>query len=92
MTKERGQEFLPEDVELLGSLASHLAVALECAVARDSAERYQLQVAKERDRLKLLLEINNHIVSKLDINDLFRSASASIRTYFHNDFTGFWLH
>ena len=91
VTKERGQEFLPEDVELLGSLASHLAVALECAVARDSAERYQQQVAKERDRLQLLLEINNHIVSKLDINDLFRSASASIRTYFHNDFTGFWL-
>ncbi len=91
VTKERGQEFLSEDVELLSSLASHLAVALECAVARDNAERYQIQMAKERDRLKLLLEINNHIVSKLDINDLFRSASTSIRTYFHNDFTGFWL-
>ena len=91
VTKQRGEEWLPEDVELLHSLASHLAVALECAVARDSAERYQRQVAKERDRLKLLLEINNYIVSKLDINDLFRSASASIRNYFHNDFTGFWL-
>ncbi len=91
VTKDREQEFLPEDVELLHSLASHLAVALECAVARDSAERYQQQVAKERDRLKLLLEINNHIVSKLDINELFQSASASIRNYFGNDFTGFWL-
>ena len=92
VTKDRGQEFLPEDVELLGiSMASHLAVALECAVARDSAERYQRQVAKERDRLKLLLEINNHIVSKLDVNDLFQSASASIRSYFHNDSTRFWL-
>ncbi len=89
--KDRGEQFLPEDVELLHSMASHLAVALECAVARDSAERYQRQVAKERDRLKLLLEINNHIVSKLDVNDLFQSASASIRNYFHNDFTGFWL-
>jgi formate hydrogenlyase transcriptional activator len=37
------------------------------------------------------LEINNHIVSKLDIKELFRSASASIRRYFRNDFTGFWL-
>ncbi len=91
VTKDRGQAFLPEDVELLHSMASHLAVALECAVARDSAERYQRQVAKERDRLKLLLEINNHIVSKLDVNDLFQSASASIRSYFHNDSTRFWL-
>ena len=48
-------------------------------------------MVKERDRLKLLLEINNHIVSKLDNNELFRSASASIRSYFRNDFTGFWL-
>ena len=89
--KDRDEQFLPDDVELLHSMASHLAVALECAVARDSAERYQRQVAKERDRLKLLLEINNHIVSKLDVNDLFQSASTSIRNYFHNDFTGLWL-
>jgi hypothetical protein len=68
-----------------------VAVALECAVARDSAELYQRQVVKERDRLRLLLEINNHIVSKLDINELFRSASESIRTYFRNDLTGFWI-
>jgi len=91
VTKDRGQQFVPEDVELLRSLASHVAVALECALARDCAEQYQRQVVKERDRLRLLLEINNHIVSKLDINELFRSASASIRTYFRNDFTGFWL-
>ena len=91
VTKERGQEFVREDVELLRSLTSHVAVALECALARDNAELYQRQVVKERDRLRLLLEINNHIVSKLDINELFRSASASLRTYFRNDFTGFWL-
>jgi formate hydrogenlyase transcriptional activator len=91
VTKLQGDEFAPEDVEMLRSLASHVAVALECALARDRAELYQRQVVKERDRLRLLLEINNHIVSKLDINELFRSASASIRTYFRNDFTGFWL-
>jgi formate hydrogenlyase transcriptional activator len=91
ITKDRGQEFVPEDVELLRSLTSHVAVALECALARDSAEQYQRELATERDRLRLLLEINNHVVSKLNIDDLFRSASASIRSYFRNDFTGFWV-
>jgi len=91
VTKKPGQEFIVEDVELLGALASHVAVALDCALARDKAEAYERQVVKERDRLRLLLEINNHIISKLDINELFQSASASIRTYFRNDFTGFWL-
>jgi formate hydrogenlyase transcriptional activator len=91
VTKDRGQQFAPEDVELLRTLASHVAVALECALARDNAELYQREVVKERDRLRLLLEINNFIVSKLDINELFRSASASIRSYFGVDFAGFWL-
>ena len=91
VTKDRGQQFVAEDVELLRSLASHVAVAFEFALAKDNAERYQQQVIKERDRLRLLLEINNHIVSKLDINELFRSASASLRSYFRNDFAGFWL-
>jgi formate hydrogenlyase transcriptional activator len=89
--KLQGHQFLPEDVELLRSLASHVAVALECALARDRAEHYQRQVVKERDRLRLLLEINNYVVSKLDINELFRSASTSIRSYFRNDFSAFWL-
>jgi formate hydrogenlyase transcriptional activator len=91
LTKDRGHEFPPEDVKLMHSMASHVAVALECAIARDSAELYQRQVVKERDRLRLLLEINNYVVSKLDMNELFRSASASIQGYFRNDFTGFWL-
>ena len=91
VTRERGQEFVGEDVELLRSLTSHVAIALECAMARDSAEQYQRELATERDRLRVLLEINNHVVSKLDMDDLFRSASASIRSYFGNHLTGFWL-
>ena len=91
VTKERGQEFAREDVELLRSLTSHVAIALECALVRDCAEQYQRELATERDRLRLLLEINNYVVSKLDMDDLFRSASASIRSYFGNHLTGFWL-
>jgi formate hydrogenlyase transcriptional activator len=90
VTKDRGQEFLPEDVELLSSLASHVAVALECALAKDRAEHYQRELASERDRLRLVLEINNH-VAKLDINDVLRSASTSIRSYFGSDFATFWV-
>lgn len=91
VTKDRGQDFAHEDVELLRSLASHVAVALECALARDRAELYQRQAARERDRLKLLLEINNHIVSKLDVDELFRAVAASMRNQFGNNAITFWL-
>jgi len=87
----QSEQFSPDDMELMTSVASHVAVALEGAVARDAEELYQRQLAHERDRLRLLLEINNQVVTQLGVNELFRSASSSIRKYFANDFTGFWL-
>ncbi len=84
-------DFLPEDVELLRSLASHVAVALECALARDRAEFYQQNAMHERDRLKLLLDINNHIVTKLEANELFQAVTHSMRTHFGQDATSFRL-
>jgi len=86
-----GQQFAPEDVEMLRALASHVAVALECALARDTAELYHREVVQQRDRLNLLLEINNHIVTKLDVDDLFQAVAGSLRKHFGNDLTSLWL-
>lgn len=80
-----------DDLELMGSVAEHVSISLETAQANHTAEVYQRELARERDKLKLMLEVNNSIVSKLDIDDLFRAAAASIRRYFGNDFTSFWL-
>jgi len=89
--KLRGQQFAPEDVEMLSALASHVAVALECALARDAAELYHREVANQRDRLSLLLEINNHIVSKLEAEELFQAVAGSMRKHLGNDLTSLWL-
>ncbi len=85
------EDFTHEDVELMTSVSSHVAVALDSAVSSDEAAMYSRQIADDRDRFRLLLEINNFVVTKLDIKELFSSASVSIRNYFGNDFTGFWL-
>jgi len=91
LTKDRGKEFQPEDVKLMESMASHVAVALECAQARDTAARYHLEVVKQRDRLSLLLEINNHIVSKLETEEMFQAIAGSMRRHLGNDLTSLWL-
>jgi len=91
VTKDRGQKFFPEDVDMLRAMSGHVAVALESALARDSAELYEREAEKERDRLKLLLEINNHIVSKLEVNELFQAVAQSLRKYLGNDLSSFWL-
>ena len=89
--KLQGQHFAPEDVEMLTALASHVAVALECALARDTAQLYHREVVKQRDRLSLLLEINNHIVNKLEADDLFQAVAGSMRKHWGNDLTSLWL-
>jgi formate hydrogenlyase transcriptional activator len=83
--------FTEDDVELIGSVASHLSVALDAAFAFESAGKYHRELEHERDRLKLLLEITNHVMSALGMDEFFRAASASIRKFFGNDATGFWL-
>ena len=83
--------FREDDVELMGGLASILAATLDGSLALEAASEYQRDLVHDRDRLKLLLEINNHIMSHLEMNDFFRAASASIRRFFGNDATGFWL-
>ena len=80
-----------DEIALLEAVASHVAIALESAMSNDVAESYQRQLLAERDRWKLLLEINNHVISYLDVKELFRAACDSLRNYFENDFAAIWL-
>jgi formate hydrogenlyase transcriptional activator len=86
-----GKQFSGGDVELMASITSQIAVALESEMTAGEASRLRQQLEEERDRLGLLLEINNQVVAKNDLNELFQSASQTIRKHFGNDCTGFWL-
>jgi formate hydrogenlyase transcriptional activator len=88
---DKPRAFSKDELELMGCVASQVAISLDRALASESAGEYQRALVRERDRLKLLLEINNHVVSRLEMNDFFRAASASIRRFLGNDATGFWL-
>jgi formate hydrogenlyase transcriptional activator len=80
-----------DEIALLEAVAFHVAIALESAMSNDVADSYQRQLLAERDRWKLLLEINNHVISYLDVKELFRAACDSLRNYFENDFAAIWL-
>ena len=81
-----------DEIALMEAVASHIGTALESAMASDAAESYQRQLLAERDRWKLLLEINNHVISRLDVKELlFRAACSSLREYFDNDFAAVWI-
>ena len=81
----RQSAFTEDDVDLLVQIAVHVAIAVENVRNLQSARVAQQQVARERDRSKLLLEVNNAVVSHLDLKELVKSISLSLRRVIPND-------
>ena len=66
-------------LDFMQQIAAQVAVAVDNTLNYEKAEKYQRQLARERDRLQILLEITNALVSELDIHDLFPTITACLR-------------
>jgi len=75
--------------ELMASATVLISTFVDTALAFAAAESYKQNLARERDRLKLVLEINNHTIAHLDMDALFRAASKSLHEFFDTALTGF---
>lgn len=68
-----------------------LQVARQVAVAVDNV-LHQEELSRERDRLQLLLEVNNAVVSKLELEDLFTTIVSSLRRVVPHEATSLYLY
>jgi formate hydrogenlyase transcriptional activator len=78
-------------VEFLQLVARQIAVAVDNALSHQAAQALQQQLEHERDRLKLLLDLNNSVVSTLDLRQLFRAISANVRRVMDCDYASILL-
>jgi formate hydrogenlyase transcriptional activator len=83
--------FTLEDLEFPRLVAAQLAVAVDNALNFEEAQSLHHQLARDRDRLQLLLELNNRVVSNLDLRELFRAISSGIRRVMECDYAGLSL-
>jgi formate hydrogenlyase transcriptional activator len=74
------------DRKLFAQVARLVAVAVDNTLNFQAAQTLQRQFADERDRLKLLLEINNAVVSHLDFGSLLAQIAASLRPVLQQDY------
>src|ERR1700692_5086755 len=79
------------EIAFLQQVARQVAVAVDNVLTFQSAQAYQRQLARERDRLRVLLEVNNAMVSKLDLHALLSAISASLRGVIHHEYTSLAL-
>ncbi|RPJ61243.1 MAG: GAF domain-containing protein [Acidobacteria bacterium] len=75
-----------DEVSFLSLVANQVALAVDDALNLDASRlaqtelrQKQEELQQERDRLKLLLDVNNGVVSNLELRDVLRAITATIR-------------
>ncbi|MBS1858953.1 MAG: sigma 54-interacting transcriptional regulator [Acidobacteria bacterium] len=89
---QEAEGYSPEDIEFMEQVARPVAVAVDNALNFEAVEGYREQLARERDRLRTLLEINNALVQCLETRQLFDAISGSLRRAFGLDYASILLY
>jgi len=80
------------DFDFMQQVAKQVAVAVDNALNFEAVQSVQKQLKEEHDRLRLLLEINNTVVSTLDLRELLNAVSASLRRLVPHEYASLSLY
>ena len=80
------------DLEFAQLVATQIAVAVDNAIHFQEAQLYQQQLARERDTLRLMLEVNNAVVSHLDLREMLDAATNSLQRVMQFDCLSVFLY
>ena len=80
-----------EEIGFMSQVARQVAVAVENALNFEAAAALGEQLAIERDRLRLLLQVNNAVVAQLETRPLFETISGSLRQALDVEFASLTL-
>src|SRR3984893_63993 len=83
--------YTADEVHFLSLVAEQIALAFDNALHFDALQASQQQLLKKSERVGLLLELTNHVVSNLEFRDLLRAVAASTRRVMHCDGAGITL-
>jgi formate hydrogenlyase transcriptional activator len=83
--------YAEEELEFMAQVAAQVAVAVDNALNYENAQTYQRQLARERDRLQVLLDVTNALVSNLEPRALFATITAAVRRVIEHEYTSLCL-
>src|SRR4030095_11997633 len=72
-------KFAESEMPFLLQIAHQVAVAIDNALHFEEAQRYQKSLSMERDRLRLLLDVNHAIGSRLELHDFLEAVSRCLQ-------------
>jgi formate hydrogenlyase transcriptional activator len=79
------------ELQFMQRVGSQVAVAVDNALNFETSQAYQTQLALERDRLRVLLDVNNVLVSTRELSAVFSGIVTSLERVIHHDYTSLAL-
>ena len=85
ITSQNRDAYRSEDVCFLQLLSRSIALAIDDALNLRKSQAAQAEFERQNARLKLLLDLTNQITSSLDLTELLRTVSGSVRQVMNCD-------
>lgn len=85
------QRITDTELQFMQRVASQVAVAVDNALNLENSQAYQTQLARERDRFRVLLEVNNVLISSRELPELFPGIVSTLERVIHHDYTSLAL-
>ena len=85
LLRNSAQPFSDASLVQLQTLMELVALAAEQITLREQAETRQRQLSHERDDYRVLVDVTNAVLSKLDLDDLIGEISTEIHRFFKID-------
>jgi formate hydrogenlyase transcriptional activator len=85
------QRITDTELQFMERVTSQVAVAVDNALNFATSQAYQSQLARERDRLQVLLDVNNLLITSREVPELFRGIVKTLERVIHHDYTSLAL-
>src|SRR4029077_8981587 len=83
--------YSPSEVRFVSQVAGYIALAFDDALNFAALRQTSEELQSKNDRLQLLLDVTNQVVSNLELRDLLRAISHDVRRVMQCDYAGLSL-
>jgi formate hydrogenlyase transcriptional activator len=83
--------YSPSEIEFVCQVVDYIALAFDDALNFAALRRASRELQNNNDRLRLLLDVTNQVVSNLELRDLLRAISQDVRRVMQCDYAGLSL-
>jgi formate hydrogenlyase transcriptional activator len=83
--------YSPGEVRFVSEVAGYIALAFDDALNFAALRQASEELQRKNDRLQLLLDVTNQVVSNLELRDLLRAISQDVRRVMQCDYAGLSL-